>query len=132
MRLQGRNKRLTLGSSGVYLPHINQGEKQMKYLPVNIYRTDGTDCTNRGVTSEFARRTLVVPCPNGHISEDDVRIRGYVKLEVGTAGGATHFKPEGVKPGSNMHGGNFVYTSDSRFRRMYGHAPVAVHDRVEW
>jgi hypothetical protein len=26
---------------------------------------------------------------------------------------------------------NFVYSSDGRFRRAYGPAPVAVHDRIE-
>ena len=103
----------------------------MNYLPVSVYRTAGTDCTNRGVTSNDDNY-LVVPCPNGHIKEEDVKTRGYVKLEVGTAGGVAHFKPENVIPGSNMAGGNFVYSCDSRFSRAYGHAPVSVHDRVEW
>lgn len=101
----------------------------MNYLPVNVYTTGGYDCTAGGVTHRMPER-LVVPCEDGHISEEEVAARGYIVLETGTAGGAMHFKPRGVK-GWTMFGGNFVYTSDSRFSKKYGRHPVHVHDRIE-
>lgn len=100
-----------------------------RYLPVNIYRTTAYgDCSLGGVTC--VDNDLVVPCPDGHLTEEDVARHGYIKLEVGEAGGVMHFRPEG-ETGWTMAGGNFVYTPDSRFSRLYGNRPVSVHDRVE-
>jgi len=82
-----------------------------------------------GVTSN-EDNYLVVPCHDGHITEEQVAERSYVVLIPGHKGGQLNFVPEGVE-GWSMMGGNFVYTSDSRFSRLYGHAPVAVHDRFE-
>jgi len=102
----------------------------MKYLPVSVYRSAGQDCSLNGVTS-VAGVKLVVPCADGHISEEDVADRGYVKLVPGELGGRINFAPEGTENVWTMFGGNFVYTSDSRFSRAYGGAPVHVHDRIE-
>lgn len=101
-----------------------------RYLPVSVYRDKGTDCTNGGVTSPRFDIYMVVPCPDGHITREDVDTRGYLILEPRELGGVTNLVPAGLE-GWKMFGGNFVYTSDSRFSRVYGHAPVAVHDRVE-
>jgi len=100
----------------------------MNYLPVNVY-TNGTDCTNNGVTYTDPDK-LVVPCEDGFLTEEDVVRCGYIKLEVGEAGGQMHLKPVGLG-GWTMMGGNFVYSGDSRFGRTYGHHPISVHDRVE-
>jgi len=98
------------------------------YLPVDVYKnTDGYDCSLNGVTNQNLK--LVVPCPNGHITQEQVDEHGYTVLVVGEAGGVKHFKP--VTKKWTMFGGNFVYTSDSRFRELYGNAPVKVHDRIE-
>jgi len=101
-----------------------------KYLLVFVYRNNLGDCTNNGVTSPKFNNTLVVPCEDGNITEEDVAKGGYVVLEPGTAGGALHFKPRGTKKWT-MAGGNFVHTSDSRFSNAYGRQPVSVHDRIE-
>ena len=102
---------------------------QERYLPVDVYKVDGRDCTNNGVTVQPGVR-LVVPCKTGHISAADVAEHGYTVLEPGKAGNRLHFKPAGAK-GWTMFGGNFVYTSDSRFSETYGQCPVHVHDRIE-
>jgi len=102
----------------------------MSYLLVFVYRSSLGDCTNNGVTSPKFNNTIVVPCENGNISEEDIAKGGYTVLEPGKAGGALHFKPRGAK-GWTMAGGNFVYTSDSRFGQTYGRQPVSVHDRIE-
>ena len=100
----------------------------MRYLPVNVYTNDAFgDCSNSGVTARMPER-LVVPCEDGHISEEDVVDRGYVVLELGTILDSKHFKVPGTR---GMFGGNFVYSSDSRFGKAYGRQPIHVHDRIE-
>ena len=101
----------------------------MNYLTVDVYRSAGIDCTNNGVTSETSQ-TFVVPCLHGPIGADQVEEREYVILAPGVAGDRMHMKPEGVS-GHCMFGGNFVYTSDSRFIELYGNRPIHVHDRIE-
>ena len=104
----------------------------MNYLIVDVYRNAGIDCTNNGVTSETSPTPLafVVPCESGPISGDWAEEMEYVILVPGTAGNRMHMKPQGVS-GHTMFGGNFVYTSDSRFGELYGTAPIHVHDRIE-
>ena len=101
----------------------------MNYLTVEVYRTAGIDCTNNGVTSETSQ-TFVVPCEFGPISSDWAEEREYVILVPGKAGNRMHVKPEGVGR-HTMFGGNFVYSSDSRFKENYGSNPIHVHDRIE-
>ena len=102
----------------------------MNYLPVDVYRSAGSDCSLNGVTSIEGVK-LVVPCADGHITEDNVADFGYTKLVAGEKGGRINFVPENTENRWTMFGGNFVYTSDSRFSRAYGSAPVHVHDRIE-
>jgi len=102
----------------------------MRYLPVSVYSNNSYgDCSNNGVTFTNPDN-LVVPCSDGFLTEVDVATNGYIKLEVGEAGNLMHFKPVGLE-GWTMMGGNFVYSSDSRFIRTYGPRPISVHDRVE-
>ena len=102
----------------------------MNYLPVNVYTNNAfSDSSNGGVTARMPER-LVVPCEDGHISEEDVEKRGYTVLEPGVILNTLHVKPRGLK-GHSMFGGNFIYTSDSRFGKAYGRHPIAVHDRQE-
>lgn len=104
----------------------------MNYLPVNVYSHADPffgDCTNGGVTVTHTTK-LVVPCEDGHITEEDVKERGYVKLVWDQILNCPNFKPEGVE-GWLMMGGNFVYSSDGRFSRKYGNQPIQVHDRLE-
>ena len=106
----------------------------MNYLPVSVYRDlEIGDCTNGGVTSN-PDNYFVVPCEDGHVTEEIVEKRGYIVLEPmepAYKGCPIRVKPRGVE-GWYMNGGNFVYTSDSRFRETYGPAPISVHDRKEW
>ena len=105
----------------------------MKYLPVFVLsQVNSADCSAGGVTYTNPDK-LVVPCEDGFLSEADVAARGYVVLELmepAFADCPPRFQPKGIE-GWNMFGGNYVHTSDSRFRRAYGWHPIAVHDRVE-
>ena len=104
----------------------------MNYLPVDVYRSAGPDCSLNGVTATDGYQ-LVVPCEDGHISDEDIdnSTRSIVILEAGCILGRPHFKPQTTGSYHAMFGGNFVYTSDSRFSRKYGGQPVQVHDRFE-
>ena len=53
----------------------------MNYLPVSVYRDlEIGDCTNGGVTSN-PDNYFVVPCEDGHVTEEIVEKRGYIVLE---------------------------------------------------
>ena len=99
----------------------------MNYLPVTVLTEGGYDCSCNGVTVTHAKK-LVVPCEDGHLSEEDVEKRGYVVLELGVILKSIHFKQPGKR---GMFGGNFVWSSDSRFGKAYGRQPIHVHDRHE-
>jgi len=102
----------------------------MKYLPVNVYRNDLGDCTNGGVTGN-PDNMFVVPCEDGFLTDEGLAGRhNVVFLEPAEIMGSLYFKPRGIT-GHSMAGGNFVYTSDSRFGKTYSGQPVRVHDRVE-
>ena len=101
----------------------------MRYLPVNVYaNTDGYDCTNKDITLTHQNK-LVVECETGFMSEETIREEGYIVLVPHTINGYTYLKAKGEKR-HTMMGGNFVYSSDSRFRKLTS-TPIAVHDRIE-
>ena len=103
-----------------------------KYLKVFVLTNDLGDSTANGVTLRFKDKR-VIPCDRGNHSEADVIEPGFTVLELepcAVRGRAPHFVPEGETRWC-MFGGNFVYTSDSRFSEQYGDSPIKVHDRIE-
>ena len=101
----------------------------MNYLSVNVYTSGYGDCSNGGITARQPER-LVVPCVDGHLTEENVRDSGYTILVPAEKGGHANFVQEGEKRWT-MFGGNYVCSSDSRFGQAYGRQPIAVHDRIE-
>lgn len=121
----------------------------IRCLPVYVYRDALGDCTNNGVSKFFDR--LLVACPNGPdtFDADFETPLNFCRVNVRRYRGQTLFdiRPAAVNGygavvdrGNRwyMMGGNFGYTSDSRFREllelvgnssMYG--AVAIHDRTE-
>ena len=103
----------------------------MNYLSVRVLRGD-CDTTNGGISSDRSLN-LAVPCVDGNITEEDLNDGYYTLLEPEYApieGYPVRFKKAGDDRWL-MFGGNFVYSSDSRFARAYGNSPLAVHDRFE-
>ena len=85
------------------------------------------DCTNNGLTSVGDSFDLYFDVDNVDNIPDD----SLVLIKRNLFGKpAWYAKPASLlKSGTqSMMGGNFVYTSDSRFP---GDAPIPVHDRVE-
>lgn len=110
-------------------------------LLLDVYRNDGADCTNGGVSSK-SNRVCVVNVDGPFFSD---YTNPAVMLEAGPCNSirlvpsrkdafGNNVPIEGVR----MFGGNYAATSDSRFgeacARLLGHpwyGAVAIHDRFE-
>lgn len=112
--------------------------KQLCGLTCSVFRdADLGDCTNRGLTSRVNRVCLMrdpaetspaIPQVEGPFPPRDDSPAVYLKR--GPYGDLKAVPatptPEGCTPW--MFGGNFIYTSDSRFPARH---PIPVHDRTE-
>jgi len=92
------------------------------------------DCTNNGLTSVGDNFELYfddVPVVYSNDNLDSVPDDSLVLIKRNLFGKPAWYAKPASLVKSNTHsmmGGNFVYTSDSRFP---GDAPIPVHDRVE-
>jgi hypothetical protein len=109
---------------------IEEGKMMLKGLTVNVYRSPKYNCTNGGVTSMHDTLLLVGEGIEG--PDEDRGDRPVVRLvrrNLRGMGIYLHAEPMENKKGKHfMAGGNFIYTSDSRFPCDY---PISVHDRQE-
>ena len=118
----------------------------MKQISVYVLceRNRNCDCTNGGVTSKRDRFTLFWDCEKKdaqkYCTENNIDVDSALWLNPRIIWEEYHpFCEPLVKPAGKiggMFGGNFVYTSDSRFPSLYGerncaHFPIPVHDRFE-
>lgn len=107
-------------------------------LPASVYRSSngfaGMDCTNGGLSAK--ENDLLVLCNEGFVkvTKDNlhqvVRVcdrqgHRFVQPVVRNPVNARGLRKD-VGP---MMGGNFLYTSDSRFSRHVSNQPIAIHDR---
>lgn len=113
----------------------------MHMIDVSVLRSPYGDCTNGGVSSEADTLTLICgDVPPCFVPDPDAFRYPVIKIEANTQG-TVRAIPVGPAPAGHvgpMMGGNYVATSDSRFRdevervlgaRFYG--AVALHDRYE-
>jgi len=108
---------------------------------VSVYRTDtgSHDCTNGGMTNnKFGVSKLCIINIDGPFEPTDDT--PAAALEVGPLGSAriVPATPRWHRTAHPMFGGNFAYTSGSRFRRAVEEitgadfaGPVHIHDRFE-
>lgn len=113
----------------------------MKTININIYRAaDGRDCTNNGLSSkgssfpmvvlEFGETSAMAIETLRNEGKDPERHFLLVKRNL-FGGNADYIKPL-TETRWVMMGGNFGYTSDSRFNDYTGsRTPLPIHDRVE-
>ena len=96
-------------------------------LIVDVYRNSSADCTANGISSN--QNTLILIDIDAPFEGDE---KNSVKLVTRWLFGKWYHhaeplvKPEGMV--GPMMGGNFIYTSDSRFPSDY---PIPLHDRFE-
>jgi len=101
-----------------------------KGLGVNVLR-GMHDSTNNGVTSRFNRFILLGSDVSGVFEPD--RKTPALRLVRRTISGKPYLHAEPLAPVPQgmvgyMFGGNFIFTSDSRFPSSY---PIPVHDRMD-
>jgi len=101
-----------------------------KGLGVNVLR-GMHDSTNHGISSQFNRFILLDSAVSGPFEPD--RKTPALRLVRRTISGKPYLHAEPLMPVPEgmvgyMFGGNFIYTSDSRFPSRY---PIPVHDRMD-
>lgn len=102
----------------------------MRALPISVYKSNSSDCTNGGITSKYS--SLLLVCEDGFIEVDETNPpENLVKVVTRKLFGKEykHIEPY-ARPTELgwMAGGNLAYTCDSRFPSDY---PLSVHDRQE-
>lgn len=112
------------------LESIRETYKVQRCLTAEVFRSGLGDCTNGGISAE--RRELYILGSDGPFEPSD--IRECVTVERKMVLGQEHLdaKPVYCQNRWYMMGGNFLYTSDSRFREFTGSSyPIPIHDRYE-
>jgi hypothetical protein len=108
---------------------------------VSVYRdaSDGYDCTNGGMTNSKTgvSKLCIINVDGPFKPTDDAPA---ASIEAGPLGSVRIVPANNrwERAGNRMFGGNFAYTSDSRFRRAVEEitgadfaGPVHIHDRFE-
>lgn len=122
----------------------------VKALPINIYKNSLTGCTNNGVSDRNKELLIIgaynsetknfIPFTDGFIdinfnSEEDMNKDNLCVLVLRKLWNEPHNYIASLKDILNgkwlMFGGNFGWTSDSRFRKQFSEHPLAIHDRIE-
>lgn len=99
----------------------------VKGLQCSIFKSN-YDCTNNGISSN-KNNLYLIDSNNKNIEVAEVDdIRDCVIVDC--IGNYTRCKPIIFKNKWYMAGGNYLYTSDSRFREVNQY-PIAIHDRLE-
>ena len=106
-----------------------------KTLPVYVYRSPLGDCTNGGLSASL--QIMCLACPDGwlDVEDDDPRLLRLEARDFHRRKSPPYLVAIPVNPGlpteknvGPMFGGNFIWTSDSRFPGDY---PIPIHDRWE-
>ena len=93
---------------------------------VYVDRNNPKGCTNGGISSRHSRFVLLDA--DGSVEPDDDCPALYLIKDANGIAGNTIAKPSLTDGKWYMFGGNFIYSSDSRFP---GHRPIPIHDRTE-
>lgn len=107
------------------------------YLTVHVLRSTLGDCTNGGVSNRSDSFDLFA----SHLSyaqvadyciEKSIDVNKVLKLVYREHLNYLHAEPIIDRNKRYMAGGNFIYTSDSRFKELTNvRYPVSIHDRTE-
>ncbi|MCI8978701.1 MAG: hypothetical protein HFI99_17115 [Lachnospiraceae bacterium] len=98
----------------------------------NVYRNNSLgDCTNDGISSH-AGQLYILSEQKGQFEPEDIRQCVYIEWRDVCGEQYIDCKPIYFKKRWYMAGGNFLYTSDRRFREITkSKYPIPIHDRYE-
>lgn len=100
-------------------------------LTAEVYRNPLGECTNDGISS-YQRELYVLAAQKGPFEPEDIRQCVYIERRDVMGKEYIDCKPAYCRKRWYMMGGNFLYTSDSRFKEITGISyPIAIHDRYE-
>ena len=95
------------------------------------YRSGIGDCTNGGISST-RQQLYILANKKGPIEPEDIRDCVYIERRNVCGEQYIDCKPVYFRRRWYMAGGNFLYTSDSRFKEITGSKyPISIHDRYE-
>lgn len=101
-----------------------------KCLSASVFRCELGDCTNRGISSKAKR--LYILGVEGPFYPEDLRTCVTIQCHEVLDTQYINAKPAYLPRYWYMAGGNFLYTSDSRYSQYTGMIyPIAIHDRYE-
>lgn len=96
-----------------------------------VYRDGLGDCTNGGISST-RQELYILSQGKGPFEPEDIRDCVYIEWRELAGEQYVNCKPAYFRRHWYMAGGNFLYTSDSRFREVTGSKyPISIHDRYE-
>lgn len=100
-------------------------------LNADVYRNSLGDCTNGGISS-YQTQLYILATHKGFFEPEDIRQCVYIESREIMGKKYVNCKPAYCRKRWYMMGGNFLYTSDSRFTEItrVSH-PIAIHDRYE-
>ncbi len=100
-------------------------------LTAYVYRDSLGDCTNSGI-SATRKELYILSATKGPFEPQDIRECVYIECREIMGEGYINCKPAYFRKRWYMAGGNFLYTSDSRFKEITkSKYPISIHDRYE-
>lgn len=100
-------------------------------LTAYVYRDSLGDCTNGGI-SATRRELYILSATKGPFEPQDIRECVYIEWREVMGEEYIDCKPAYFRKRWYMAGGNFLYTSDSRFKEITkSKYPISIHDRYE-
>lgn len=100
-------------------------------LTANVYRDGMGDCTNGGISAN-RRELYILSKTKGPFEPQDIRECVYIEWQESKGEEYIDCKPAYFPGRWYMAGGNFLYSTDSRFREITGSKyPIPIHDRRE-
>ncbi len=103
----------------------------MKAFPVDIYKNSSSDCTNKGASSSSDRALVIHDKGWIDINKDGSSDLNLPVFVLTFSGDKAVVRPFGSMKRWPMFGGNFLWSSDSRFRNFISEHPLAIFDRIE-